>query len=112
MGSRKGTFCSERRGGKRPAFHGLSMEEAPAQSRGGGGNVEMADPNLSGAVAQKKLEEMRRSGANVVVTSCQQCVRTIKGRARRQKTDLVVMDVTEIVLQAMGTPSDKLVRSS
>jgi heterodisulfide reductase subunit D len=76
--------------------------EALLQSGGGGGNVEMADPNLSGAVAQKKLEEIRRTGAHTVVTSCQQCVRTIKGRARRQKMDLLVMDVTEIVLQAIG----------
>jgi heterodisulfide reductase subunit D len=93
------------------AIPGLTMVELESNRAksiccGGGGNVEMADPNLSGAVAQKKLEEIRRTGANVVVTSCQQCVRTIKGRARRQKMDLLVMDVTQLVLQAMGTPAD------
>ena len=69
---------------------------------GGGGNLEMADPGLSGAVAQKKIEEIQRTGAKTVVTSCQQCVRTIKGRARRQKVALDVMDITELVFQAMS----------
>jgi heterodisulfide reductase subunit D len=68
---------------------------------GGGGNVEMVAPNLSGAVAGKKLEEIKRTGATVVVTSCQQCVRTIKGKARREKIDLQVMDIDEFVFRAM-----------
>ncbi|PKN64212.1 MAG: (Fe-S)-binding protein [Deltaproteobacteria bacterium HGW-Deltaproteobacteria-15] len=68
---------------------------------GGGGNVEMVAPDLSGAVAQKKIEEIRRTGAKTVLTSCQQCVRTIKGRARRQKVDLQVMDINEFVYQMM-----------
>ena len=62
----------------------------------------MADANLSGTVAQKKIEEIQRTGAKTVVTSCQQCVRTIKSRVRRQKMDLNVMDITELVLKAMS----------
>jgi heterodisulfide reductase subunit D len=61
----------------------------------------MVAPHLSSAIAQKKLEEIRRTGAKTVVTSCQQCVRTIKGQARRRKLDLQVMDVMELVLQAI-----------
>jgi len=68
---------------------------------GGGGNVEMIDPDLSAAVAQKKIDEIRRTGAKTVVTSCQQCVRTIKGRARRQKIDLQVIDINEFVYRMM-----------
>jgi heterodisulfide reductase subunit D len=68
---------------------------------GGGGNVEMVDPELSGAVARRKIEEIQKTGAKTVVTSCQQCVRTIKGKARRQKVDLQVMDLLELVMQAM-----------
>jgi Fe-S oxidoreductase len=41
------------------------------------------------------------TGAKVVVTSCQQCVRTIAGRARKQKNDLMVKDLTEMVVEAM-----------
>jgi heterodisulfide reductase subunit D len=52
-------------------------------------------------MAQKKIEEIQQTGATTVVTSCQQCVRTIKSRVRRQKADLNVMDITELVVQAM-----------
>jgi hypothetical protein len=36
-----------------------------------------------------------------VVSSCQQCLRTIATRARRQKSDLRVKDLTELVAEAM-----------
>ena len=68
---------------------------------GGGGNLEIADSSLSGTVAQGKIEEIERIGAKTVVTACQQCVRTIKSRVRRQKSDLNVVDITELVLQAI-----------
>ena len=79
----------------------LENNRAKSICCGGGGNVEMVAPHLSSAVAQKKLEEIQRTGVTTVVTSCQQCVRTIKGQARRQKLDLQVMDIMELVLQAI-----------
>jgi len=69
---------------------------------GGGGNLEMADAALSSRVAQKKIEEVRQTGAGTVVTACQQCVRTIKGKVRREKLDLGVEDITDIVLRSMS----------
>lgn len=39
----------------------------------------------------------------MVITGCQQCVRTMDTRARRQKIDLTVKDLTEIVVEAMST---------
>ena len=68
---------------------------------GGGGNLEMVDPALSGALAQKKIEEIQQTGARTVLTACQQCVRTIKARARRKKIDLDVLDITELVAKAL-----------
>ena len=87
-----------------PGLTLVELENNRAQSVccGGGGNLEMADDGLSGTVAQKKIEEIQRTGAKTVVTSCQQCVRTIKGRVRRQKVDLDVVDITELVLKAMA----------
>jgi heterodisulfide reductase subunit D len=79
----------------------LENNRAKSICCGGGGNVEMVAPHLSSAVAQKKLEEIQRTGVKAVATSCQQCVRTIKGQARRQKLDLQVMDIMELVLQAI-----------
>jgi heterodisulfide reductase subunit D len=105
LGRNSGVFDAPRRILKAvPGLKLVELENNRLKSVccGGGGNVEMVDPDLSGAVAQKKLEEIQRTGAKIVVTSCQQCVRTIKGKARKQKLDLEVMDVTELILKAMG----------
>jgi len=80
----------------------LENNRARSVCCGGGGNLEMVDSGLTGTVAQKKIEEIQLTGAKAVVTSCQQCVRTIKGRARRQKADLNVYEITELVLRAMS----------
>jgi heterodisulfide reductase subunit D len=87
-----------------PGLTFVELEKNCAQSIccGGGGNLEMTDPNLSGTVAQKKVEQIQKTGVKTVVTSCQQCVRTIKSRARTQKIDLNVLDITELVIQAMS----------
>jgi heterodisulfide reductase subunit D len=68
---------------------------------GGGGNVEMVNPDLTAKVAQIKVDEILSTGADMVVSACQQCLRTIATRARRQKIDLVVKDLTELVAEAM-----------
>jgi len=68
---------------------------------GGGGNLEMVDPELSATIAQKKIDEIQNTGADIVVTACQQCIRTISTRARKQGIKLKVMDLTEIVMMAM-----------
>jgi heterodisulfide reductase subunit D len=90
------------------AIPGIRLVEL-AQNRqlsvccGGGGNLEMVDPELSGRVAQMKLEEIKETGADMVVSSCQQCLRTIASRARRQKMPLEVRDLTDLVAEAMNT---------
>jgi len=88
------------------AIPGLKFVELPMNRKfsvccGGGGNVEMTDPDLSAEVAQMKLDSIKDVGAEMVITGCQQCVRTMATRARRQKTDLKVKDLTELVVEAM-----------
>ncbi len=63
----------------------------------------MIDPELSAAIAKRKVDEIQRTGAEEVVTSCQQCIRTILGYAKRQKIKLKVKDITEVVLGAMDS---------
>jgi heterodisulfide reductase subunit D len=60
----------------------------------------MADPELSQKIAQMKVDEILGTGADMVVSSCQQCLRTILTRVRRQKIDLKVRDLTELVAEA------------
>lgn len=88
------------------AVPGIDFVELPTNRKfsvccGGGGNVEMTDADLSAQVAQMKLDAIRSVGAEMVVTACQQCVRTMATRAKRTKTELAVKDLTELVVEAM-----------
>ena len=64
----------------------------------------MTDPDLSAQVAQMKLDSIKNVGADMVITGCQQCVRTMATRARRQKISLEVKDLTELVVESMSLP--------
>ena len=68
---------------------------------GGGGNLEMVAPELSAALAQEKIKEIQATGAETVITACQQCVRTIMTTARRNNIPIRAMDITEFVLSTM-----------
>jgi heterodisulfide reductase subunit D len=104
LGRNSGVFEEPRRVLR--AIPGIELVELPNNRQlsvccGGGGNVEMVNPELSGKVAQMKLDQIKSTGADMVVSACQQCLRTIATRARRQKMDLVVKDLTELVMEAM-----------
>jgi len=68
---------------------------------GGGGNLEMVDSKLSAALAQEKINQIQATGADTVITACQQCVRTILTTARRKEIPINAMDITEFVLKTM-----------
>ncbi len=104
LGRNSGVFEEPREVVK--AIPGVKLVELPNNRNlsvccGGGGNVEMVDPEISAAVAQRKIEEIQSTGADTVVTGCQQCLRTIATRARRQNVNLNVMDLTQLVMMAM-----------
>ena len=69
---------------------------------GGGGNLEMIDPDLASSISADKIESVMATGAEAVVTSCQQCVRTMTSYARKNKIRLKVMDITQLVRKAIG----------
>ncbi len=68
---------------------------------GGGGDLEMVNPDLSAALAKAKIEEIKATGAELVLSACQQCLRTILATARRKKVPMAAMDLTEFVLKNM-----------
>lgn len=85
---------------------GIKFVELPnnrenCQCCGGGGNLEMIDADLSGSIAQAKIAEVMTTGADAVITSCQQCVRTMTTYVRRNKVDLKVMDITQLIQKAL-----------
>ncbi len=68
---------------------------------GGGGNLEMVDPELSAALAKEKIKQIQATGADWVVTACQQCIRTIMTTARRMKIPVKALYITELILKHM-----------
>ena len=69
---------------------------------GGGGNLEMIDAKLSADIAGRKIEEVLATGAQAVVTSCQQCVRTMTTYAKRNKVPIEVMDITQLIHKVLA----------
>ena len=89
------------------AIPGVKLVELPrnrenCQCCGGGGNLEMIDAELSSAMARKKIEEAVGTGAQAVVSTCQQCVRTMTTYAKRNKIPIEVMDLSQLVQKALS----------
>jgi len=85
---------------------GVKLVELPrnrenCQCCGGGGNLEMIDADLSGEIAGQKVDEVLGTGAQAVITSCQQCVRTMTANVRRNKVPIEVMDITQLIHKAL-----------
>ncbi len=69
---------------------------------GGGGDVEMADAELTAAIARRRIEEAKATEAKVLLSACQQCKRTLAIAARRAKVRVRVMDIVELVARQMA----------
>jgi Fe-S oxidoreductase len=64
---------------------------------GGGGDVEMADQDLVAAVAKRRLEQAQATEAQVILSACQQCKRTLTASTRREKVRMRVLDLVELI---------------
>jgi heterodisulfide reductase subunit D len=88
------------------ALPGVELVEMPDNREqclccGGGGNLEMIDQKLNAEIARMKVDQVLATGAEAVVSGCQQCLRTMATHARRNKLPLKVMDVTQLVQACM-----------
>jgi heterodisulfide reductase subunit D len=72
---------------------------------GGGGNLESFDPDIGSEVSLHRIDRACEIEAQVVVSACQQCERTLTAAVRRheeaRRARMRVMDVTELVWEAM-----------
>jgi len=73
---------------------------------GGGGNVEAVDPGLVESISRIKAEEILKTGANIAVTACQQCVRTILQALKKEGSKVKTMDISELVLMSATANPD------
>jgi heterodisulfide reductase subunit D len=78
----------------------LTQNRENCQCCGGGGNLEMIDANLATEIAKRKIEDALGTGAQAIITSCQQCVRTMATYVRRNKVPIEVLDITQLVQRA------------
>jgi heterodisulfide reductase subunit D len=67
---------------------------------GGGGDVEMADAELTKAVGRRRMLQAQETGAELIITACQQCKRTLLGAARANKIRIRTLDISELLLEA------------
>ena len=92
-------------------FVELPMKELQANCCGGGGNLESLNPELAAKIAECKVDEIYSTGAEIVVSACQQCERTMNNAIRKKKNEsgakVKVADLSELVLQSMEAGSDE-----
>jgi heterodisulfide reductase subunit D len=69
---------------------------------GGGGDVEMADAETAQAVARRRMLQAQETGADLIITACQQCKRTLLGGARANKIRIRTLDVSELLWQSVS----------
>jgi len=89
-------------------FIELKHNREDAKCCGGGGNVEAVSTELSEKIAKIKVEEIIETGAEIVVSSCQQCVRTIAGALKREKSKIKSMDIAELLLTSIEGSEDNV----
>ena len=65
---------------------------------GGGGNMEMVNPELSQEIAAKRVNEALDLGTEYLLSSCQQCKRTLQNAARKKRARIKVLDLLEFLL--------------
>lgn len=107
-------------------FKEITPSRKDARCCGGGGNLEAIDPELSRKLAEARLSQAFDTGAELIVTACQQCVRTLSNAARKLPTSrntphgdgeplrpgieitvprkMRVKDIADIVLSCLQSP--------
>jgi len=69
---------------------------------GGGGNLQSVDAGLAGAISAMRVEEIRQTGAKIVVSACQQCEQMLITAIRKAGLKVKVMDISQLILEALG----------
>lgn len=70
---------------------------------GGGGNLEMINAELSLEIAQKRVAEAIDTNAQYLLTTCQQCKRTLQNAVRKARARIKVYDLLEFIAERINT---------
>ncbi|MBM3706268.1 MAG: (Fe-S)-binding protein, partial [Actinobacteria bacterium] len=66
----------------------LGSIKMQANCCGGGGNLESLNPALAAKIAESKANEIIATGAEIVVSACQQCERTMSTALKKKKNEI------------------------
>ncbi|MBN1299045.1 MAG: (Fe-S)-binding protein [Actinobacteria bacterium] len=90
-----------------PGVELVEMQTSKKQANccGGGGNIESLNQALSAKIADSRAGEIIDTKAEIAVSACQQCERTLATALKKRKGDtdykIKVMDVSEILLESL-----------
>lgn len=103
LGRKSGIFEAPRR--VLTQIPGVTLEEMPENQEGshccgGGGNLESFDPELSEAIAARRIHQAAETGAKTLISACQQCERTLFNAARSERIRIRSKDIVEVVMEA------------
>jgi heterodisulfide reductase subunit D len=83
----------------------MSSSRQISECCGGGGNLESFDPDVVSEVSLRRVDRACEVDAQVIASACQQCERTLTRAVRHhegaRRARVKVMDVTELIWQAM-----------
>jgi Fe-S oxidoreductase len=105
LGRKGGIFDAPREVLRRvPGYTFVEMQQSREHALccGGGGNLETFDADLVQDVAVRRVAQAAEVGADVLVSACPQCVRTLSKAARAQRLRIRVLDLTQFVEMALG----------
>jgi heterodisulfide reductase subunit D len=88
-------------------IEGLELREPEQEQRKqwstccGGGGLEVSSPGLSERLGAKRIEELLKTGAPVIVTNCPGCMMQLANSVRKLGANVKIWDVAEILDQAL-----------
>ena len=87
-----------------PGVEFVEIEHNRMQSLccGGGGNLQSVDADLASSITAIRVEEIKKTGADIVVSACQQCEQMLSASIRKAGLKVRVMDLSQLILEALG----------
>ena len=67
----------------------------------GGGNLETTHPELSERMGKRRFEELKKTGADVIVTNCPACEMQLNHTVKKLKADVKVVDILRLLDDAL-----------
>lgn len=83
-------------------FVEMKHNRLQAMCCGGGGNLQSVDNDLAGAITAMRVEEIKETGASIVVSACQQCEQMLSASIRKAGLKVRVMNISQFMMEALG----------